>query len=104
MYAVIQIGASQYKVSEGDLIEVDRMKAEKGKAFTIDKVMLFADGAKIQVGKPFLDNVKVKAKLEEHNLGKKVVAFKYRRRKNSSVKTGSRQKLTLLNVQKIEAK
>lgn len=103
MYAIIQIGSSQMKVSEGDVIDAHRIKEEAGKNVTLDKVLLFAKGSDIRIGQPYLKDVKVTAKVIEHHPGNKVVAYKYRKRKNSAKKIGHRQKLTALNITKISA-
>ena len=101
MYAIIQIGSSQIKVSEGDVISTHRVKEEAGKNVTIDKILLFAKGADIRIGQPYLKDVKITAKVVGHDLGEKLVAYKYRRRKNSASKIGHRQKLSTLNITKI---
>jgi len=101
MYAVVQIGSSQFRISEGDIVYATRLRGEVGKDIQLDKVLLFAKGADIRIGQPFLKDVKVTAKVEKHFLDNKVTAFKYRRRKNSSSKIGHRQKLTALNITKI---
>jgi len=103
MYAVIQMGSSQYKVSEGDSIEVNRLESSKKKSIAVDKVLLYAKGSDIQIGQPYLKDVKVSAEIEKDTLGEKVVAFKYRRRKDSASKKGHRQKLTTLKITKITA-
>ncbi len=103
MYAIIQVGSSQIKVSEGDVIDAHRMKAEAGKNVTLDKVLLFSKGSDVRIGQPYLKDVKVTAKVVEHHSDDKVIAYKYRLRKNSARKTGHRQKLTALNITKIAA-
>ncbi len=102
MYAIIQLGAFQYKVSEGDLLNVQRLSSgENGKNITIDKVLLCDDGQNVHVGRPILSNVKVTAEVIGQVLDDKVVAFKYRRRKNSYRKRGHRQKLMTVNIKSI---
>ena len=103
MYAIVQVGSSQYKVSEGDTIEAHRLSGDVGKSITIDKVLLFAEGPDVRIGQPFLNDVKVTAKVVAHEMEKKVVAFHFRRRKNSAKKTGHRRKQTVLNITKISA-
>ena len=103
MYAIVEIGSSQFKISEGDMIKAHYLKEKEGENITLDKVLLFAKGTDIRIGQPFLKDVKVTAKVFQHNLGEKVVAFKYRKRKNSAKKIGHRQKLTALNITKISA-
>ena len=103
MYAIVQVGSSQMKVSEGDVVDAHRIKEEAGKSITLDKVLLFAKGSDIRIGQPYLKDVKVTAKVVEHHLDDKVVAYKYRKRKNSASKIGHRQRLTALNITKISA-
>ena len=103
MYAVVRIGATQFKISEGDTIDADRIPQEPGKNVTLDKVLLFAKGADVRIGQPYLKDVKVTAEVVRHNRGKKKVAFKFRRRKSSQKKIGHRQNLTVLNITKIMA-
>ena len=104
MYAVVQLGSSQYKISEGDTIDTDLMEEEKGKSVTFDKVLLFSDGKEVQIGQPYLKNIKVTAKIVGTTLGEKLISYKFRKRKESAWKKGHRQKLTTLNITKITAK
>jgi large subunit ribosomal protein L21 len=104
MYAVVQLGNFQFKVSEGDVIETDRLSSEKGKKVDIEKVLLFADGQDIRVGQPLLKDVKVTAEVVDHTLGEKKISFKDRVGKSSVTKKGHRQKLTALSIAKISAK
>ena len=104
MYVVVKVGSSQYKVAEGDILEATRLKNEKGKTISLDKVMLYANGKDIRIGQPFLKDVKVSAKVVEHSLDDKVIAFKFRKRKDSCTRVGHRTKLTALNITKIDAK
>ena len=103
MYAVVQLGSSQFKVAEGDVIDADRIKEDDGKTIVLDKVLIFAKGADIRIGQPYLKDVKVEAKIVKEHLGEKVISFKYRRKKNSATKTGSRSKLTALSIIRISA-
>ncbi len=101
MYAIIQLGANQFRVAQGDVIEAVRLSDEEGKTITLDQVLLFSDGKNVQVGQPFLKNIKVTAKVVKHSLADKVVAFKFRRRENYQKKIGHRQHMTILNITKI---
>ena len=103
MYAIVQLGSSQFKISEGDVINVDRLKGDKGKSITFDKVLLFSKGTDVRIGQPFLKDVKVTAKVVKHLSDKRVISLKYRKRKNSAVRHGHRPKLTELNITKITA-
>ncbi len=103
MYAIIQVGSSQFKVSEGDVIDAHRLNEKEGKNITVDKVLLFAKGTDVRIGQPYLKDVKVTAKVIKHDLGDKIVVYTYRKRKNSAKKIGHRQKLTALSITKITA-
>ena len=103
MYAIVQVGSLQYKVSQGDIIEVQRLNDEEGKSITLDKVLLCADGQTVKIGQPYLKDTKIAAKITRHHLDDKVVAFKYKRRKNFAWKKGHRQRLTALEITKITA-
>ena len=104
MYAVVQLGSSQYKVSEGETISVDLQETEKGKSLTFDKVLLFSDGKDVKVGQPYLKDIKVTAKVIGNVLGPKLMSFKHRSRTASAWKKGHRSQLTSLNITKIAAK
>ncbi len=103
MYAIVQIGANQYKVEEGETIGVGKVPSEEGATVSLDKVLLIADGNNVTVGQPFVAGAKVNAKVVKQALGEKVVAFKFRKRKDSIQKIGYRQKITALNIVKISA-
>ena len=103
MFAVVQVGSLQYKISEGDTIEAFRLEEEEGKSITLDKVLLFANGDDVRIGRPYLKDVKITAEVVDHPLDNKVIAFKFRRRKNSARIRGHRQKLTSLHIKRISA-
>ncbi len=103
MYAVIQTGGKQYRVSEGDTVKVEKLVAEEGSVVDFDKVLLVADGDDIKVGKPFVDGGKVSATVEGHGRGKKVMIVKFRRRKHHLKRQGHRQSFTALKITAISA-
>lgn len=103
MYAIVQVGTQQHKISEGDIIETERIPAEIGKEISMDKVLLYGDGKTIKVGQPYLKDVRVKAKVIGHTLGDKVTAFKYRRRKTYAKKIAHRRQLATLHITAISA-
>ncbi len=102
MFAVVQVGSSQYKISEGNMIETQLLEGKKGDRIILDKVLLWADGSSVRIGQPFLNDVKIAAYVLTPHLGPKLISYKYRRRKNSAWKKGHRQKLTCLRIDKIE--
>ncbi len=101
MYAIIKTGGKQYKVEPGDIIEVEKLDGEPGGEIAFGEVLLASDGAEVKVGRPYIDNSKVTCEVISHRKGKKVVAFKFRRRKGSKTKKGHRQLLTRLKVKEI---
>jgi len=103
-YAIVEDGGKQYKAVEGETIEVDRFQAEIGEQVDLDRVLLISDGEKISVGTPYLDGVKISAKVEDQIKGPKIVVFKYKPRVRYRVKTGHRQKYTRLRIGEIEEK
>jgi len=90
MYAVIQTGGKQYKVSPGDELKVEKLDGNPGDVVIFDQVLMIADGDNIKVGRPYLEDSKVKARIIEHGKGKKIIVFKYKRRKNYKRKKGHR--------------
>jgi large subunit ribosomal protein L21 len=97
MYAVIQTGGKQYKVSEGDSVLVEKLDAEPGAEVSFD-VLLLSNDKGVQVGKPVLGGVAAKAKVVEHGKGDKVVIFKYKSKKNFRKKQGHRQPFTKVEI------
>ena len=102
MYAIIEVGAKQYNVKKDDIIDVERLAAKADKEINLDKVLLVSKDKKIEVGKPYLKEVKVRAIVLEHLRGEKLVSFKSRRRKSAHWKKGHRQALTRIKIKDIE--
>ena len=103
MYAVIQTGGKQYKVSEGTLVHVERLNAEVGDKITFHEVLFMREGTKSQMGPPFVDGASVKGTILEHLRDSKIIVLKFKRRKMYRRKSGHRQSLTLVRVDEIEA-
>ena len=103
MYAVIQTGGKQYRVSEGDTLKVEKLTADEGATVEIDKVLMIADGENVQVGKPYLEGGKVTATVKAQGRGKKVKIIKFKRRKQYLKRQGHRQSYTELEVTGISA-
>ena len=83
MYAVIETGGKQHKVEKGMILSVDLLKDDVGKKITFDNVLLYVDGDKVEVGQPYLSNVKVTAEVKDTVKVKKISILSYRRRKHS---------------------
>jgi large subunit ribosomal protein L21 len=102
MYAVIKTGGKQYRVSTGDKLRVEKLPGNVGDAVTFDQVLLVG-GEALKLGKPLVGGAKVEAKITAQGLGKKLVVFKFRRRKNYRRKNGHRQPYTALEIVNIVA-
>ena len=100
MYAVIETGGKQYRVQEGDVITVEKLKAEAGDKVTFDKVLLMSDGKEVKVGTPYLDAA-VTGSVVENGRGQKVIIFKYKAKKDYRKKQGHRQPYTMVKIESL---
>ena len=100
-YAIVESGGKQYKAVEGGTIEVDRLPVETGETVKLEQVLLVAEGENFTVGTPVVSDTPVWTKVLEHFKGPKVTIFNYSPKKRIRVKTGHRQKYTLLQIEKI---
>ena len=103
MYAVLETGSKQYRVTAGDTLEVERLDVEAGKPFTFDRVLLVNSDGKLTVGSPTVAAASVVADVVEHIRGEKKVAWKMKRRKGYHRKVGHRQELTVVKIKEINA-
>ncbi|MHB8105050.1 MAG: 50S ribosomal protein L21, partial [Dehalococcoidales bacterium] len=101
IYALIETNGKQYKVTEGQTLEIDRLEAEEGGTVKLDKVLLLADGDKITFGKPYVEGARVMATVKQNGKGKKIIVFKYKSKVRYRRKNGHRQLFTSLNIDKI---
>lgn len=103
MYAVIKTGGKQYKVSEGDIVKVEKLPLEEGQEVVLEEVLLINDeNGNVKVGKPVVEGAKVIGKVLEQGKAKKIYVMKYKRRKNYRRKQGHRQPFTKIKIEKIE--
>ena len=102
-YAVIQTGGKQYRVAEGDLIEVEKLDIEAGAEAKLEDVLLISDGTKVSIGTPLLKGAAVTAEVVEQFKDEKVIAFKFKRRKGYHRTVGHRRQLTRLKIKSITA-
>ena len=98
MYAVISTGGKQHKVTQGEVLRVEKLDAEEGASVDIDKVLMIADGDKINIGTPLVEGGKVTVVVKSHGRGKKVEIMKFKRRKHHQKCTGHRQSYTEIEV------
>ena len=104
MYAIIEVGAKQWTIKKGDIIDVEKQAVKEGGDITLNKVLLVSKAQKVEAGQPYVKDVKAEAVVLKHIKGEKVISFKYRRRKSSHWKKGHRQQLTRLKIKEIEIK
>ena len=97
-YAIIRTGGRQFRVAEGDTIDVDLLDVEPGKTASFGDVLLFANGKEVTHGNPVIPGAKVTAEVLEQRKDKKVIAFKYKRRKGYHRTVGHRRKLTRVKI------
>ncbi|PLX97005.1 MAG: 50S ribosomal protein L21 [Desulfuromonas sp.] len=102
MYAVIKTGGKQYKVSEGDLLKVDKIEGAVGEAIELGEVLMVG-GEEVKIGTPLLPGAKVKAQIVEQDKDRKILVFHSKRRKGYRKTYGHRQPITRLKITGIEA-
>lgn len=101
MYAVIQTGGKQYRVTPGETLRVEKLAGDKGASIKFDKVLMVG-GESVRVGKPLVDGATVNAEILAQGRSKKIIVFKMKRRKNYRRKNGHRQPFTELRITGIE--
>jgi len=98
MYAVIETGGKQYKVAEGDIIQVEKLDGGAGDTVSLDRVLMLNDGKSVKIGTPTVKGAAVTAEILEQGRGKKILIFKKKRRKNYRRTRGHRQAYTVLKI------
>ena len=100
-FAIVESGGKQYRAVEGRTMEVDRLPVEAGSQFSLERVLLVANGDDVKVGTPTVDGAEVKVTFVNHIKGPKIDRFKYRPKKRIRVRGGHRQQYTVLKVDSI---
>ncbi|MFX4261614.1 50S ribosomal protein L21 [Pelotomaculum propionicicum] len=103
MYAIIETGGKQYRVQEGDMLNVEKLPAEAGEVVEIDKVLAVVNGEEIKIGTPMVQGAKVILKVLRSGRDKKIIVFKFKAKKNYRRKQGHRQPFSQVLVEKIES-
>lgn len=102
MYAIVNTGGKQYKIREGETFRIEKIPGGVGESVSFDKVLMVSDGENVSIGQPVLDNVSVNGHIVEQGKAKKIIVFKYKRRKRYRRKQGHRQQYTTVKIDKIE--
>ncbi|MCP2518920.1 50S ribosomal protein L21 [Candidatus Aminicenantes bacterium AC-708-M15] len=101
MFAIIETGGKQYKVQEGDRIVIEKLDLNPGEKVVFDRVLLIENNGQTLIGNPYIPNARVEGKLIEQIKGEKIIVFKKKRKKGYKKKTGHRQKLSEVQIEKI---
>jgi len=101
VYAIIQTGGKQYRVSPGDVLRVEYLPGERGDEVVLDQVLMVTDGPDLKIGQPLVANASVRTQILRQGKAKKIVVFKKKRRKNYRRKQGHRQLFTALQIEEI---
>jgi large subunit ribosomal protein L21 len=104
MTAIIETGGKQYKVSDGDIIYVEKLPDEQGSVVTFDRVLAVFDGEKVKLGSPLVAGVSVSGKLVKHGKSKKIIVYKMKPKKGYRRKQGHRQSYTKIQISSISVK
>ena len=102
-YAIVESGGKQYRMEEGASLKVDRIHAEPGADVFLDKVLFIGTGEEATAGQPYVPDAKVACEVLEHGRDKKIIVFRFWRRKDSRKKQGHRQEFTRIKVKSIQA-
>ena len=102
MYAIIETGGKQYRVSEGDVVVIEKLNANEGDTVEFDKVLSVVKEGNAVFGKPLVAGAKVTAKVEAQGKAKKILVFKYKAKSNYRRRQGHRQPYTKISIEKIE--
>jgi large subunit ribosomal protein L21 len=103
MYAVLETGSKQYRVSAGDKLQIERLAVEAGQPVTFDRVLMVNNDGKVTVGSPTVASASVVADVVEHIRGEKKLTYKMKRRKGYRKTIGHRQELTVVKIKEIKA-
>ncbi|MCP4687817.1 MAG: 50S ribosomal protein L21 [Desulfobacterales bacterium] len=103
MYAVVSTGGKQYKVREGETLRVEKLVGEVGDKVTFDNILMFSQDDEVKLGQPLLEGAAVQGHIVEQGKAKKIIVFKYKKRKRFRRKQGHRQRFTAVKIDSIQA-
>lgn len=101
MYAVVATGGKQYKVREGDIVKIEKLPGDIGSEVAFDRVLMMGDGENVTIGDPLVAQAEVKGHIVGQGKAKKIIVFKYKRRKRYRRKQGHRQQYTAVQIDQI---
>lgn len=104
MYAVLKSGGKQYKVEQGQVLRLEKLPGDVGSAIKFDQILMVGDGESIQIGQPLVDGASVEGHIVDQGRSKKIIVFKYKRRKRYRRKLGHRQQFTAIQIDSILTK
>jgi len=104
MYAVVNSGGKQYKVQQGQVLRVEKIPGDVGNPVTFERVLMFSDGENVSIGQPELQDIAVEGHIVEQGKAKKIIVFKYKKRKRYRRKQGHRQEFTAVLIDDIKSK
>jgi large subunit ribosomal protein L21 len=102
MYALVEILGKQYKVEQGSVLKVDHILKDKGSSVEFPSVLMISDGEKVKIGNPYISGAIIKAVVEDHGRGRKVIIGKFKKKKNYRRRQGHRQQYSLIKVEGIQ--
>jgi len=102
MYAVIKSGGKQYQVSEGDIVQVEKIEGQTGDTVELGEVLMLRTDSDVKIGTPVVQGAAVSATIIDQVKGKKIIVYKFKRRKDYRRKQGHRQKYTKLRIESIK--
>jgi len=102
-YAIIATGGKQYRVREGDTIDVERLSADVGSDFTFDRVLMTSVGGTLAIGKPFVSGASVLGEITDHGKANKVISLRYKNKTRQRIKRGHRQPITSVSIKQISS-
>ncbi|MGL5513381.1 MAG: 50S ribosomal protein L21 [Sporomusa sp.] len=103
MYAIIETGGKQYRVTEGDVLSIEKIEVAEGQSVDFDRVLTVVKDGEVIIGKPLIADAKVTAEVMSHGKGKKILVFKYKAKSNYRRRQGHRQPFTKIRIEKIFA-
>jgi large subunit ribosomal protein L21 len=101
VFAIVETGGKQYRIAEGQTIEVEKLAVPEGETVTLDRVLMVADDDQVHIGKPLVEGARVEAKVVDQDRGPKQIVFKYKPKIRYRRKTGHRQSFTRLHIERI---